>query len=120
MRKRLVLVVGAIVLGGVGLAVPAIAGAVSGNGPAPVSATPVEAAPVAVPAGQPAVGVPAEQPPVAVPAENPAAVEAWPIGEPPVAVPAEGVPAVGGPTVAGERPGPGVLVTAPPAPAAER
>jgi hypothetical protein len=46
MRKRLVLVVGAIALGGIGLAVPAIAGAVGGNGPA---VAPVVTSPAGVP-----------------------------------------------------------------------
>jgi len=90
MRKRLVLVVGAIALGGVGLAVPAIAGAVSGNdGPTTV------VVPTAEPAAAPPLAVPAEAPPTAIPAPPsaiPAPPAAVPVEAPPLAVPAGEVP----------------------------
>jgi cytoskeletal protein RodZ len=98
MRKRLVLVVGAIALGGIGVAVPAIAGAVSGNGPAPSSSvtSPVSQAP---PEASPPSSHRSEAPntprsEAAPPSSHPAEAPNTPRSEaaPPSSQPAEGPP----------------------------
>ncbi|MEO6084076.1 MAG: hypothetical protein ABIQ18_13335 [Umezawaea sp.] len=65
MRKRLMLVVGTIVLGGMGLAVPAIAGAMSGNGPAtsPSVSTPISDPPSTKPVNGDSATYPVDETP---------------------------------------------------------